>query len=201
MATWSADEIPTPTGLHGLLRDKLSAPFWLLLRLYVGAAWLVSAWGQLTDPRGAWVGAHAGEALRDVASSALSITQGPFPEVSPTFAAFVRGVVLPHAAAFSYLLTFGSIAVGLLLVAGAFTGIAAFLGGAMNVAFVLAGTCAVNPLLFVFSTWLVLAWRVAGNWGADRWLLPRLGAPGWPGPREARRAQLVGSFLKPHERS
>jgi thiosulfate dehydrogenase [quinone] large subunit len=39
-----------------------------------------------------------------------------------------------------------------------------------------------NPLMmFILATWLVLAWRVAGYWGLDRWVLPRLGVPGSPG--------------------
>jgi thiosulfate dehydrogenase [quinone] large subunit len=35
--------------------------------------------------------------------------------------------------------------------------------------------------MFILATWLVLAWRVAGYWGLDRWVLPRLGVPGSPG--------------------
>jgi thiosulfate dehydrogenase (quinone) large subunit len=31
--------------------------------------------------------------------------------------------------------------------------------------------------MFVLATWLVLAWRVAGYWGLDYWVLPWLGAP------------------------
>ncbi len=35
--------------------------------------------------------------------------------------------------------------------------------------------------MFILATWLVLAWRVAGHWGLDRWVLPLLGVPGAPG--------------------
>jgi thiosulfate dehydrogenase [quinone] large subunit len=51
----------------------------------------------------------------------------------------------------------------------------------MNANYLLAGTGSSNPLLFILGTWLVLAWRVAGWWGLDRWLLPLLGTPWWPG--------------------
>ncbi len=44
-----------------------------------------------------------------------------------------------------------------------------------------AGTVSTNPVLFILATWLVLAWRVAGYWGLDRWVLPALGVPGHPG--------------------
>ena len=61
------------------------------------------------------------------------------------------------------------------------TGFAAFFGGLMNANYLLSGTVSINPLLFIFATWLVLAWRVAGYYGADRWVLPLLGVPGQPG--------------------
>jgi len=34
-----------------------------------------------------------------------------------------------------------------------------------------------NPVLFGLGVLLVIAWKVAGWWGLDRWLLPRLGTP------------------------
>ena len=38
-----------------------------------------------------------------------------------------------------------------------------------------------TPILFIIATWLVLAWKVAGWWGLDRWILPLLGTPWRPG--------------------
>jgi hypothetical protein len=64
--------------------------------------------------------------------------------------------------------------VGLGLIFGCVTGIAAFFGGLMNVNDLSAGTVSANPLLFVLATWLVLAWRVAGWWGLARGVLPLL---------------------------
>ena len=53
-------------------------------------------------------------------------------------------------------------------------------GTLMNANYLLAGTVSTNPLLFILGTWLVLAWRVAGYYGGDRYLLPLLGTP-WTG--------------------
>jgi len=47
----------------------------------------------------------------------------------------------------------------------------------MNAAFLLAGTVSSNPVMFILATWVVLAWRVAGYYGLDYWVLPRIGAP------------------------
>ncbi len=63
------------------------------------------------------------------------------------------------------------------LILGFLAGFSAFMGGVMNVSFLLAGTLSTNPVMFILATWLVLAWRVAGYWGLDYWVLPRLGAP------------------------
>ena len=85
-----------------------------------------------------------------------------------------------HEAWFAWLITFGEIAIGIALLAGALTGIAAFFGAFMNMSFLLAGSASTNPVLFTMAIGLVLAWRVAGYYGVDRYLLPALGAPGGP---------------------
>jgi thiosulfate dehydrogenase [quinone] large subunit len=70
--------------------------------------------------------------------------------------------------------------VGIALILGAFTGIAAFLGAFMNWNFMMAGSASTNPMLFVIAIGLILAWKVAGYIGLDYFLLPWLGTP-WKG--------------------
>jgi len=89
-------------------------------------------------------------------------------------------VVAPNAALFSYLVILGETLVGIALVLGAFTGIAAFFGVFMNASFLFAGTAGANPLMALVAILIVLAWRVAGWWGLDRWILPAVGIPGAP---------------------
>ena len=72
---------------------------------------------------------------------------------------------------------FGELAIGVLLILGAFTGIAAFAGSFMNWNYVMAGVASSNMFLFAFAVLLILAWKTAGYWGLDRFLLPRLGTP------------------------
>jgi len=36
-------------------------------------------------------------------------------------------------------------------------------------------------VLLLLAILIILAWRVAGYWGLDRWALPMLGVPGFPG--------------------
>ncbi len=175
-------EIPEPNITRFLFADTRLAPLWLLIRLYVGYEWLIAGWGKLTNPAGVWVGEKAGAAVTGFLGGALKKTSGDHPDVQGFYAWFIQHVALPNAALLSYLVTFGEILVGVALILGLFTGIAAFFGGLMNANYLLAGTVSSNPVLFVLGLLLVLAWRTAGYWGLDRWVLPRIGVPGAPGP-------------------
>ena len=170
------EDSPVARALFG---DVRFAWIWLILRLYVGYEWLIAGYGKLTSPL--WVGSQAGTALTGFVKGALAKTSGAHPDVQPWYAWFLQNVVLPHAGFWSYLITFGETLVGIALILGLFTGIAAFFGSFMNVNYLLAGTVSTNPILFIIATWLVLAWKTAGWWGLDRWILPALGTPWRPG--------------------
>jgi thiosulfate dehydrogenase [quinone] large subunit len=158
-----------------LFANTAAAPLWFLIRLYVGWVWISAGWGKITSP--AWTGAEAGSALSGFVQGALAKTAGAHPDVSGWYAEFLQAVVLPQAVAWAHLVAWGEVLVGAALIIGAFTGLVAFAGLFMNLNFMLAGALSVNPVLFSLSILLVLAWRVSGWWGADRWLLPRLGVP------------------------
>jgi hypothetical protein len=70
--------------------------------------------------------------------------------------------------------------VGVALVLGILTGIAAFFGVLMNANYLLAGTVSSNPVLIILGALIILAWRNAGWIGLDRFLLPALGTPWRP---------------------
>ena len=78
---------------------------------------------------------------------------------------------------FGKVVALGETSVGVAILLGAFTGLAAFFGGFLSWNFIMAGTASVNALVFAIATWLVLAWKTAGWIGLDRWLLPALGTP------------------------
>jgi thiosulfate dehydrogenase [quinone] large subunit len=156
-----------------LFSSTRSAWIWLIVRLYLGWTWLHAGWGKVTNPK--WTGDEAGAALTGFIKGALAKAEEG--QVYGWYAAFLENVVLPNAKVFAYLVAFGEVAVGLGLILGLLTGIAAFFGSFMNVSFLFAGTLSSNPLLFILATWLVLAWKNAGWWGLDRWALPYLGTP------------------------
>lgn len=162
-----------------LFANTYAAWLWLACRLYVGWFWLSVGWAKFHDPL--WIGKKSGLAIKGFVSVALHKTSGLYPDVPGWYAAFLKAVVLPHTVLFAHVVTFGELMVGIGLVLGAFTGIAAFFGAFMNLSYMFAGALSVNPLMAVLEVFLVLAWRVAGWFGADRFLLPLTGAPGHPG--------------------
>ncbi len=157
-----------------LFSDTRSAVIWLFIRLYVGYAWLTAGWGKVTSD--AWTGENAGAAINGFVSGAIAKSQEGG-DVSGWFATFLENAVLPNAKLFGFVVAYGELLVGLGLIFGLLTGIAAFFGALMNVSFLLAGTLSTNPILFILATWLVLAWKVAGWYGLDRFALPKLGTP------------------------
>jgi thiosulfate dehydrogenase [quinone] large subunit len=80
-----------------------------------------------------------------------------------------------HYVWFAKVVAVGEVVVGLALILGVFTGVAAFGGVFMNWHFVMAGAASTNAMLALVGVLLVLAWRTAGWWGLDRWVLPLLG--------------------------
>jgi len=80
--------------------------------------------------------------------------------------------------------------IGIALIIGAFTGIAAFVGGFMNWNFMMAGSASVNPVFFVIAVGLILAWKVSGYIGADFFLLRWIGTP-WRGTAPMPKAEAT----------
>jgi thiosulfate dehydrogenase (quinone) large subunit len=173
------NSVPEPNITRFLFADTRMAPVWLILRLWLGYEWLHAALGKWIE--GGWVGEGAGGAVKGFAQGAIAQTKGEFPQVTGWYASFLEHVVIPNAALFSYLVIFGETLIGIALILGAFTGIAAFFGVFMNASFIFAGTAGANPLMAIVAILIVLAWRVAGWWGLDRLILPAIGVPGATG--------------------
>ena len=172
--------IPEPGLARFLFGDTRFAWFWLIVRLYVGYQWLIQGWEKLfgfsinydsfgqSAKGGAWVfNNHTGAAIQGFVNGALAKANGPFPDVSSWYAWFLQHVVLPNSATFAYVITFGEVLVGLALILGFLTGIAAFFGVVMNVNYLLAGAVSTNPVLAILGSLLMLAWRIAGYYGLD----------------------------------
>jgi len=153
-----------------------AAPFYLGLRLFLAWEWLEAGWHKVTDP--AWV--QTGDALRAYWERAVALPAPPArpPITYPAYRAFIQFMLdngwYPW---FADLVAWGEVLIGLGFLLGGLIGFAAFFALLMNFAFLFAGTTSSNPMLIMLEVVVLVGWRVAGWWGVDRFLLPRLGTP------------------------
>ena len=181
-------EVEGPAFTRFLFNNTKAGLFWLPIRLFLGFSWLEAGWHKFTGE--GWL--DGGSALAGYWTNAVQVpSEGRPPITYEWYRSFIQ-MLLDNGAEswFSYLIVFGEIAVGVGLIVGCLTGFAAFFGALMNMSFLLAGSASTNPVLFTLAVGLILAWKVAGYYGVDRWLLPVLGTPWHP-------AVLAGRETRP----
>lgn len=158
-----------------LFADSRTAWLWLALRVWLGWEWLSHGWAKVNNP--AWM--DGGAALKGYWTKAVTVPeQGSPAVVYDWYRGFLQMLLESGQYTwFAKLVVFGEIAIGLALILGAFTGVAAVFGVFMNWHFVMAGTASSNAMLALTGMMLILAWKNAGWIGLDRWLLPMIGTP------------------------
>ncbi len=178
-ATVSPNEpFPEPAISKFFFGSSGSAALWFVIRMNVGAQWFLAAYEKIKAPA---VWGTSGVALKGFVEGALAKSSGANPAVQGWYANFLKDFVLPNVGLFSFLVTYGEMAVGLGLLLGVLTGIAAGFGVLMNLNYLLAGTVSINPIIGMFALFLCFSWRVCGWIGLDHWLLPEFGMPWKPG--------------------
>ena len=175
----SVVEIEGPAFTRFLFNNSRAGLLWLPIRLFVGFSWLEAGLHKFSDP--GWT--QGGASLRGYWENAAAIPEQGRPPISfEWYRDFINALLTGnHETWFAWVITLGEIAVGVGLLLGVLTGIAAFFGAFMNMSFLLAGSASTNPVMFTLGVGLILAWKVAGYYGVDRYLLPRLGTPWGPG--------------------
>ena len=170
-----------------LFADTRFSVVWLVVRILLGYQWLSSGWGKLSNP--AWM--DSGEALRGFWERAVAIPETGRPAITfDWYREFLQGLLDAGSYTwFARLIVFGEILIGVALIVGLFVGIAAFFGAFMNWNFIMAGTASSNALLGLVAVILLLAWKTAGWYGLDRYVLPRLGTP-WQRPTDAPKSSI-----------
>ena len=177
--TRKGEMVQDPPLVQKLLSHPLAGLLWLPLRIWLGYQWFVAGSHKISNP--AWV--VTGDALKGFWTNAVKVSAetGKGPITFDWYRSFLQFMLDNQAYTwFAKLVAYGELLIGIALILGIFTGIAAFFGGFMNFNFMLAGSASTNPLLFVIAVSLIMAWKVAGYFGADYFLLRFLGTP-WHG--------------------
>ena len=170
-------EVEGPAFTRFLFSNTRAGLFWLPIRLFLGFSWIEASLHKLSDGGKGWL--DGGAALAGYWKGAVAIPEQGRPPISFEWYRDFINLLLNNDAQtwFAPLIAFGELAVGVGLLFGVLTGASAFFGALMNMSFLLAGSASTNPVLFTFAIGLILAWRVAGYYGVDRYLLPMLGTP------------------------
>lgn len=188
-------QLDDPAWLRGIFGNAALAPLWLAARLYLGYQWLIAGWHKAWgEDRWIAVEGRDGLALRAYWERATAIPEQGRPQITYDWYRDFLTFLLDHHAYtwFAWVIAIGEVAIGVALIIGAFTGVAALAGATMNFNFQLAGTASVNPVLFIIAVLIMFGWKVAGWIGVDRWLLPALGTPWQPGP-----VPLAAAHIRP----
>lgn len=160
--------------INKLFNHPLAGLIWLPIRVWLGYQWLTAGLHKLETS--AWI--QTGAALKGFWTAAVAI---PATGNAPIHYAWYRSLLqfLLNTQAYTWfakLISIGEFMVGVALILGIFTGFAALMGGFMNWNFMMAGSASVNPMFFAISVLLVLAWKVAGYFGVDYFLIPWSGS-------------------------
>jgi thiosulfate dehydrogenase [quinone] large subunit len=178
-------ELHDPKWFAAIFNNTALAPLWLLARTYLGYQWLLAGWHKLWgDERWIAVDGPDGLPLRGFWTRAVAIPEQGSPQIKYDWYRDFLNYMLEHSWYhwFAWVIAIGEVAVGICLIIGLFTGIAALAGATMNFNFLLAGSASTNPVLFIIAVLILMGWKVAGWIGLDRWVLPALGTPWEPGP-------------------
>lgn len=148
-----------------LRENKYAAGLLLLIRVYLGWEWMSAGWHKLQG------GFDASGFLKAAVGSPV-VDKGTNELVYPTFTAFVEHFALPNAKIINFAIPLGEFLVGLGLILGALTTIAAFFGLLMNFMFMFAGTVSTNPWMMLIGMIILVAGANAGKFGLDLIVMP-----------------------------
>jgi thiosulfate dehydrogenase [quinone] large subunit len=178
---FSTDNLKSAPFIDFLFSSPKMAWLWLVVRVWLGYQWVTSGYGKLTNP--AWM--EGGAALKGFLGNSIqgSLAAESHPIIAyKWFLSFLQGIV--DSGAYTWmakLVSIGEFLIGIALILGLFTAVAAFFSGFMVWNFALAGSAGVAPMFLILSVFLVAAWRIAGLWGLDRLRFEYIGTLWQPG--------------------
>ncbi|AET68067.1 DoxX protein [Desulfosporosinus orientis DSM 765] len=160
------------------MKHSIKSIIGLILRLYVGYDFLTSGWEKI-------ISGFNGTAVTGFLKGGLAQTHGALlaskgaaaaahPNVSDVWAWFISNVFIPSSPLVACFVKFGEFFVGLGLILGCFSALAAFFGIIMNFSYLLSGTVSVNPQLIIFQLIILLIGAAIYTIGVDQFFMGKL---------------------------
>jgi len=144
---------------ESLKASRLAAPVWTAMRVWLGVMWIQAGSAKL------WGAEAAGFIHNNGAGVAGFATHG-----TPAYSwwgSFLHGFVVPNAGAIGALVAVGEFAIGVALVAGLFTRIAALSSLALLFTYVMSGTASVCAFYAAIAIVIMVMWRTSSWIGVD----------------------------------
>jgi thiosulfate dehydrogenase [quinone] large subunit len=152
-------ELTTPRALAWLGRSKNMAIVWTAMRVWLGIMWIQAGVAKL------W-GAENPAFLHNNGAGVAGFAAHGVPAYS-WWGSFLHGFVVPNAGWIGILVAVAEFAIGVALVLGLFTPVAALGSLLLLFTYVMSGTASVCAFYALFSVVLLATWRTSGWIGVD----------------------------------
>jgi len=160
------------------MKHPIKAIIALLLRLYLGYAFLtagIEKWQTGFDAKSINGFLKGGLALtHDALLATKGAAAAAHPSVTDTWGWIISHILLPNAGIFSLVVKSGEVLIGLGLILGCFTTLAAIFGMTMNFAFLLTGTISTNPQMVLGFLVIIMLGAASYEIGLDRFFMEKL---------------------------
>jgi len=160
------------------MKTLLKAIIALAIRLYFGYVFLMSGISKFQS-------GFNGDSVSGFLKGGLALTResllaskGPaaaaHPSVTDTWAWLINHIFLPNAELFAFLVKAGEVLIGIGLILGCFTLLAAFFGMALNFCYLLTGTVSSNPQMVIGFLIILVFGAASYEIGLDRFFMKKL---------------------------
>ncbi|CAH0417936.1 hypothetical protein WGH24286_00352 [Periweissella ghanensis] len=151
--------------INFLRTNKVCTALLTIIRVWLGYNWTIDGFQKITSQ----FSAHG-----FINNAIAHPVQSPTGFAFPWYTAFLKLMTGngAHTAMFSFLVSWGELLVGLGLLFGTLTLLAAFFGLFLNFAYLLAGTVSINPTYIILEFIILLGGFNSAKIGLDYWVTP-----------------------------
>jgi thiosulfate dehydrogenase [quinone] large subunit len=152
-------EVTTPRALQWLTRSKVMAVAWTAMRIWLGVMWIQAGVAKLWGAEAAAFIHNGGAGVKGFASHGVAAYSW--------WGSFLHGFVVPNAGWIGILVAVAEFVIGIALVLGFFTPLAALGSLALLFTYVMSGTASVCAFYALFAIVILATWRTSSWLGVD----------------------------------
>src|SRR5580704_15283927 len=155
----SPSERANPRGWEWLKQSKSMAVAWTAMRVWLGVMWIQAGWAKLWGAENSAFLHHNGAGVAGFAAHGKA--------AYTWWGSFLHSFVVPNSGWIGILVAVAEFAIGIALVAGIFTRVAAMGSLALLFTYVMSGTASVCAFYALFAIVILATWRTSSLFGVD----------------------------------